>query len=80
MYEGKSDDQVFYVLPVESVLGELPLVPIGNTGTIPFAMRQHAEYTMMYINIKGFNIMDNEKNHSRETEGNRWYILRGPSS
>ncbi len=26
MYERKSDDQVFYLLPVESVLGELPVV------------------------------------------------------
>ncbi len=43
MYERKSDDKVFYVLPVESVLGKLPVVPIGDTGTIPFTMRQHAE-------------------------------------
>ncbi len=26
-----------------SVLGKLPVVPIGETGTIPFAMRQDAE-------------------------------------
>jgi hypothetical protein len=26
-----------------SVLGKLPVVPIGDTGTIPFAKRQHAE-------------------------------------
>ena len=42
MYERKQDSQVFYVLPVESILGKLPVVPIGDTGTIPYSMRQHA--------------------------------------
>ena len=27
---------------MESILGKLPVVPIGDTGTIPFAMRQNA--------------------------------------
>ncbi len=40
MYERKTDSQVFYVLPVESILGKLPVVPIGDTGTIPYSMRQ----------------------------------------
>ena len=35
MYERKTDSQVFYVLPVESILGKLPVVPVGDTGTIP---------------------------------------------
>jgi hypothetical protein len=26
-----------------SALGKLPVVPIGDTGMIPFAIRQHAE-------------------------------------
>jgi hypothetical protein len=26
-----------------SVLGKLPVVPIGDMGTIPFAMRQYAD-------------------------------------
>ncbi len=38
-----SDNQVFYVLPVESILGKLPVVPFGETGKIPYCMRQHAE-------------------------------------
>jgi hypothetical protein len=42
VYERKRDKQVFYVIPVESILGKLPVVPIGDTGTIPFAMRQNA--------------------------------------
>ncbi len=43
MYDRTSDDKVSYVLPVESVPGKLPLVPIGDTVTIPFAMRHNAE-------------------------------------
>jgi hypothetical protein len=31
------------MLPVELVLGKLPVVPVGDTGTIPYCMRQHAE-------------------------------------
>jgi hypothetical protein len=34
--------QVLYVIPVSSILGLLPLVPVGATGTIPFAMRREA--------------------------------------
>ena len=43
VYERWPDNQVFYVLPEESILGKLPVVPIGETGTIPYCMRQHAE-------------------------------------
>jgi hypothetical protein len=43
VYERLPDNQVFYVLPVESILGKLPVVPVGETGTIPYCMRQHAE-------------------------------------
>jgi hypothetical protein len=38
VYELKQDSQVFYVLPVESIL----VVPVGDTGTIPYSMLQHA--------------------------------------
>ena len=34
---------MFYVLPVENILGKLPVVPVGDTGTIPYSMRQHAQ-------------------------------------
>jgi hypothetical protein len=27
----------------EYILGKLPVVPVGDTGTIPYSMRQHAE-------------------------------------
>jgi len=42
VYERQTDSQVFYVIPVEYILGKLPVVPIGDTGTIPYSMRQHA--------------------------------------
>ncbi len=43
MYERNQDNQAFYVLQVEYILGRLPVVPVGYTGTIPYSMRQHAE-------------------------------------
>ncbi len=42
-YERKIDNQVFYVFPVEYMLGKLPVVPLGDTATIPCSMWQHAE-------------------------------------
>ena len=38
VYERKSNKQVLYVLPITSTLSKLPLVPVGDTGTIPFSM------------------------------------------
>ena len=43
VYKRRTNNQVFYVLPVESILGKLPVVPVGDTGAIPYCMRQHAE-------------------------------------
>ncbi len=31
------------MLPVETILGKLPVIPVGDTGTILYCMRQHAE-------------------------------------
>ena len=31
------------MLSVELILGKLPVVPVGETGTIPYCMLQHAE-------------------------------------
>jgi hypothetical protein len=42
LYERCEQAQVLYVIPVSSVLGRLPLVPVGATGTIPFAMCREA--------------------------------------
>ena len=38
VYERKSNKQVLYVLPITSILSKLPLVPVGDTGTIPFSI------------------------------------------
>jgi hypothetical protein len=46
VYERKENKQVYYVLPIEYFLGKLPVVPVGDTGTIPFSMRHHAEYVV----------------------------------
>jgi hypothetical protein len=35
VYEHSEQAQVLYVIPVSSILGRLPLVPVGATGTIP---------------------------------------------
>jgi hypothetical protein len=34
VYERQPDNQVFYVLPVEFILGKLPVVPVSETGNI----------------------------------------------
>ena len=39
LYERRQNKQVLYVIPISSILGKLPLVPVGDTGTIPFSMR-----------------------------------------
>jgi hypothetical protein len=40
VYKSQESVQVLYVVPVSSILGLLPLVPVGSTGTIPFEMRR----------------------------------------
>ncbi len=34
---------MFYILPVEHILEKLPGVPVGDTGTSPESMLQHAQ-------------------------------------
>ena len=43
MYERRVEKQVFYVLPIKSILGKLPVVPVGDTGAIPYSQRRHAK-------------------------------------
>ncbi len=38
VYERRESAQVLYVIPVSSILGRLSLVPVSNTGTIPYEM------------------------------------------
>ncbi len=43
LYERKQDMLVYYVLPITSTCGKLPVVPVGNTDIALFSMREHAE-------------------------------------
>ncbi len=38
-YELDHKKPVLYVIPVEHILGKLPVVPVGDTGTIPHHLR-----------------------------------------
>ncbi len=34
---------ILYVIPIESILGKLPVVPVGDTGTIPHRLSNRFE-------------------------------------
>ena len=39
VYELDYKKPVLYVIPIQSILGKLPVVPVGDTGTVPHSMR-----------------------------------------
>ncbi len=39
IYELDHKKPVLYVIPMEHILGKLPFVPVGDTGTIPHHLR-----------------------------------------
>ncbi len=39
VYELDHRKPVLYVIPIEHILGKLPVVPVGDTGTIPYHLR-----------------------------------------
>ena len=39
VYELDYKKPVLYVIPIQSILGKLPVVPVGDTGTVPHRMR-----------------------------------------
>ena len=41
VYELDHRNPILYVIPIQSILGKLPLVPVGDTGTIPHHLRSH---------------------------------------
>ena len=43
VFERRMQSQVLYVVPITSILGRLALVPVGDTGTIPFNMRMESK-------------------------------------
>ncbi len=36
VYELDYKKPIFYVIPIQSIIGKLPVVPVGDTGTIPY--------------------------------------------
>jgi hypothetical protein len=42
IYERREQAQVLYVITVSSILGRLPVVPVGEKGTIPYDMRRES--------------------------------------
>ena len=53
------------MLPVEDILGKVPVVPVGPTGTIPFSMQGHAQD---FVNA----IFDNSEGAG---DGSRWWYI-----
>ena len=41
LYELDHRNPILYVIPIQSILGKLPVVPVGDTGTIPHHLRNH---------------------------------------
>jgi hypothetical protein len=39
VYELDYRKPVLYVIPIQSILGKLAVVPVGDTGTIPYHLR-----------------------------------------
>ncbi len=39
VYELDVKKPILYVIPIQSILGKLSLVPVGDTGTAPHSMR-----------------------------------------
>ncbi len=39
VYELDYKKPVLFVIPIQSILGKLPVVPVGDTGTVPHSMR-----------------------------------------
>jgi hypothetical protein len=56
--------QVLYVIPITAILGRLVLVPVGDTGTIPFTMRKETN------DFAGASC-DSKKDAG---DGNRWWM------
>jgi hypothetical protein len=65
VYERRPDNYVFYVLPVELILGKLPVVPVGDTGMITYCMRQHVE---------DFAVVASDT-REEACDGSRWWYI-----
>ena len=65
IYERQMQSQVLYVVPITSILGRLALVPVGETGTIPFSMRNERS------DFPGATC----KSKKDGGDGNRWWYI-----
>ena len=61
-------DYIFYVIPVKSILGKLPVVPVGDTGTIPHTMRGGGERARDLVGAR----CDREMGKG---DGTRWWFV-----
>ena len=53
------------MIPIKNILGKLPVVPVGSTGTVPFSMRQSAE-----------DFIDTDFDSSEDAgDGSRWWYV-----
>ena len=66
LYERKRDKQVYYVLPITSIHGKLPVVPVGDTGTAPLYMRQHED---------DFVDVAFDRGSEGAGDGSRWWVI-----
>jgi hypothetical protein len=67
IYQRRTQSQVLYVVPITSILGRLALMPVGDTGTIPFSMRNEK----LEPDFSGA-ICDSKKGVG---DGNRWWYI-----
>ena len=48
LYKLDPKKPILYVLPIENIIGKLPVVPAGDTETIPFLLRKDFEGSGAY--------------------------------
>ena len=52
LYELDPRKPILYVMPIENILGKLPVVPAGDTGTFPFQLKRDFEGSGACIDCK----------------------------
>ena len=70
IYERESGPhEILYVIPVWSILGKLPVVPVGDTGTNPYTMCG-AERARDLVGAR----CDREMGKDDGTRWSRWFV------
>jgi hypothetical protein len=49
VYELDYKKPILYVIPIQSILGKLPVVPVGDIGTIPYHLRNTQPATAGWV-------------------------------